>query len=44
MRSNYVEFVIQILKKTNKLASEAKTRRQEVWTGAFPTHIRLSPL
>jgi hypothetical protein len=29
-----VEFVIQILKKAAKLASEAETRRREAWAGA----------
>jgi hypothetical protein len=29
-----VEFVIQILKKAAKLASEAEARRREAWTGA----------
>jgi hypothetical protein len=31
---NIVEFVIQILKKAAKLASEAEARRREAWTGA----------
>jgi hypothetical protein len=31
----YVEFVIQILKKSIKLASEAETHRREAWTGAY---------
>jgi hypothetical protein len=30
-----VEFVIQILKKAAKLASEAETRRQEAWAGVM---------
>jgi hypothetical protein len=29
-----VEFVIQILKKAAKLASEAEARRREAWAGA----------
>jgi hypothetical protein len=29
-----VEFVIQILKKVAKLASEAEARRREAWAGA----------
>jgi hypothetical protein len=29
-----VEFVIQILKKAVKLASEAEARRREAWAGA----------
>jgi hypothetical protein len=29
----FVEFVIQILKKTAKLASEAEARRREAWAG-----------
>jgi hypothetical protein len=37
----FVEFVIQILKKAAKLASEAEARRQEA---CFPTHFRVSPL
>jgi hypothetical protein len=31
-----VEFVIQILKKAVKLASEAKARRREAWADRFP--------
>jgi hypothetical protein len=30
----FVEFVIQILKKAAKLASEAEARRREAWAGA----------
>jgi hypothetical protein len=30
-----VEFVIQILKKAAKLASEAEARRREAWAGAM---------
>jgi hypothetical protein len=40
---NTVEFVIQILKKAAKLASEAEARRREAWAG-FPTRFRVSPL
>jgi hypothetical protein len=32
-----VEFVIQILKKAVKLASEAEARRREAWAGAQGT-------
>jgi hypothetical protein len=44
-----IEFVIQILKKAAKLASEAEARRREAWAGArgtdrFPTRFRVSPL
>jgi hypothetical protein len=31
----FVEFVIQILKKAAKLASEAEARRREAWAGAL---------
>jgi hypothetical protein len=31
----FVEFVIQILKKAAKLASEAEARRREAWYGSF---------
>jgi hypothetical protein len=40
LKVEFVEFVIQILKKAAKLASEAEARRRE----AFPTHFRVSPL
>jgi hypothetical protein len=32
-----VEFVIQILKKATKLASEAEARRREAWAGRLGT-------
>jgi hypothetical protein len=44
LKVEFVEFVIQILKKTAKLASEAETRRREAWVRSFPTHIRVLPL
>jgi hypothetical protein len=31
-----VEFVIQIMKKAAKLASEVEARRREAWVGSFP--------
>jgi len=34
LKVEFVEFVIQILKKAAKLASEAEARRREAW--AFP--------
>ena len=37
LKVEFVEFVIQILKKAVKLASEAEARRREAWAGA---HIR----
>jgi hypothetical protein len=42
LKVEFVEFVIQILKKAAKLASEAEARRGEAWAGAqrygsFPT-------
>jgi hypothetical protein len=41
-----VEFVIQILKKASKLASEAEARRWEAWAGAprGTDRFRVSPL
>jgi hypothetical protein len=39
LKVKFVEFVIQILKKAAKLASEAEARRREAWAGA-----RVSPL
>jgi hypothetical protein len=35
-----VEFVIQILKKAAKLASEAEARRREAWAGG-DIHLKL---
>ena len=34
LKVEFVEFVIQILKKAAKLASEAEARRREAWAGA----------
>lgn len=34
LKVEFVEFVIQILKKAAKLASEAEARRQEAWAAA----------
>jgi hypothetical protein len=34
LKVEFVEFVIQILKKATKLASEAEARRQEAWARA----------
>jgi hypothetical protein len=34
LKVEFVEFVIQILKKATKLASEAEARRREAWAGA----------
>jgi hypothetical protein len=34
LKVEFVEFVIQILKKAAKLVSEAEARRQEAWAGA----------
>jgi hypothetical protein len=36
-----VEFVIQILKKAAKLASEAEARRREAWAGRSPLAVRI---
>jgi hypothetical protein len=36
LKVEFVEFVIQILKKAAKLASEAEARRREAWAGAPP--------
>jgi hypothetical protein len=36
LKVEFVEFVIQILKKATKLASEAEARRREAWAGSFP--------
>lgn len=33
LKVEFVEFVIQILKKAAKLASEAEARRREAWAG-----------
>ena len=33
LKVEFVEFVIQILKKAAKLASEAEARRREAWPG-----------
>jgi hypothetical protein len=33
LKVEFVEFVIQILKKASKLASEAEARRREAWAG-----------
>jgi hypothetical protein len=33
LKVEFVEFVIQILKKAAKLVSEAEARRQEAWAG-----------
>ena len=35
LKVEFVEFVIQILKKAAKLASEAEARRREAWAGGF---------
>jgi hypothetical protein len=35
LKVEFVEFVIQILKKAAKLASEAEARRREAWAGSF---------
>ena len=35
LKVEFVEFVIQILKKAAKLASEAEARRREAWYGSF---------
>ena len=49
LKVEFVEFVIQILKKAAKLASEAEARRREAWVrGAEPPRgtdrFRVSPL
>ena len=54
LKVEFVEFVIQILKKAAKLASEAEARRRELAfprprdaprdTDRFPTRFRVSPL
>ena len=47
LKVEFVEFVIQILKKVAKLASEAEAHRREAWAGgygSFPTRVRVSPL
>jgi hypothetical protein len=53
LKVEFVEFVIQIMKKAAKLASEAEARRREAWgcgggvprgTDRFPTRFRVSPL
>jgi hypothetical protein len=35
LKVEFVEFVIQILKKAAKLASELEARRQEAWAGTI---------
>lgn len=47
LKVEFVEFVIQILKKAAKLASEAEARRREAWAGGAPRgtdRFRVSPL
>jgi predicted metal-dependent hydrolase len=41
LKVEFVEFVIQILKKTAKLASEAEARRREAWAGAQRGLVRI---
>jgi predicted metal-dependent hydrolase len=45
LKVEFVEFVIQILKKAAKLASEAEARRREAWAwgvrGAEPPAVRI---
>jgi hypothetical protein len=42
-RAQRVEFVIQILKKAAKLASEAEARRREAWAGAQRGNLAAFP-
>ena len=42
LKVEFVEFVIQILKKAAKLASEAEARRREAWAGAQEINIFVS--
>jgi hypothetical protein len=39
LKVEFVEFVIQILKKADKLASEAEARRREAWAGIVSQHV-----
>jgi hypothetical protein len=43
LKVEFVEFVIQILKKAAKLASEAEAHRQEAWA-VGTDRFRVSPL
>jgi hypothetical protein len=40
LKVEFVEFVIQILKKAAKLASEAEARRREAWPSAAQGRLR----
>ena len=42
LKVEFVEFVIQILKKAAKLASEAEARRREAWLGCLLVKRQLS--